>query len=494
MADDRPDMRRQFARYRAAPDLVRELAARTDDGTAFKSSMAVPPPAARTIIELNADYPGGLAEARDAVVALLATQAVPHDPPERSRHYIFATLTLAQIAALTEPGGDPTAPTPIYKIWRDEVLYPLLNRSVRTIKADACLTAFGADGTGIVVAVADSGIDGTHRHFARHANLALPAGLAHMDFTPGGDAPLVDGFGHGTHVAGIVAGQCDGPLTRLSEVRAADDTVRTIAEDMAEGVVLRGVAPKARLLSLKVLDDAGRGFASGLIAALEHLETLNDFGRRIKVHCVNLSLGYPFDASWFAAGHSPLCAVVNRVSRSGVVVVAAAGNDGSALVQTEGRPDRQRVGQDQSINDPGNADEAITVGATHGEMPHMYGVSWFSSRGPTADGRVKPDLVAPGERILSCAAAGSFGLAEALDAARATATPDRTYYREESGTSMAAPHVAGAVAALLSVRAEYIGRADAVKAVFTGSCTDLGRKRDFQGAGLIDLMRAIQSV
>jgi len=258
--------------------------------------------------------------------------------------------------------------------------------------------------------------------------------------------------------------------------------------------VLRGIAPRTKLISLKVLDETGDGYASGLIAALEHVEQTNDYGRRIKIHCVNLSLGYPFDGAWFAAGHSPLCAVVNRLSRSGTVVVAAAGNDGSALMTTEFRSGRQRVGVDQSINDPGNAEEAITVGATHAESPHQYGVSYFSSRGPTADGRIKPDLVAPGERILSCAAAGSVKLEAVLKAAKEEAVEGAAYFREESGTSMAAPHVAGAVAALLSIRPEFIGRSDAVKAVLVGNCVDLKRKADFQGAGLLDLMRAIQSI
>lgn len=503
MADkdnDREELRKQFARYLVVPDFARELkpprpVSRATRGSTKKAAAARPEePAGRAIIELNPDYPGGIPEAKSAVLARLQNISDRVQPPDTSRHFLFATLTLGEIADLTTDTG--AEPSPIYKVWRDEPLKPFLDRSVRTVKADACLTAFGADGKGIVVAVMDSGIDETHRHFVRYQNLSLPLGLAHRDFT-GGNAPTVDRFGHGSHVAGIIAGRTstdEGGMARVFEERGTDDTVRTIVRVMASGSVLRGIAPQATLLSLKVLDDAGKGYASALITALEHVEELNDFGRRIKVHCVNLSLGYPFDARWYAAGQSPLCTVVNRLSRSGVIVVAAAGNDGSTMIQPDGEDMLKRVGLDQSINDPGNAEEAITVGATHGEAPHRYGVSFFSSRGPTADGRVKPDLVAPGERILSCAAIGASHTTEALDEAGITPDPTIAYFREESGTSMAAPHVAGAVAALLSVRGEFIGRAEAVKAIFVSSATDLKRKADFQGSGLLDLLRAMQSI
>jgi len=139
-----------------------------------------------------------------------------------------------------------------------------------------------------------------------------------------------------------------------------------------------------------------------------------------------------------------------------------------------------------TINDPGNADLPITVGSTHRDMPHTYGVSYFSSKGPTGDGRAKPDLVAPGERITSCAAGNALSdLGE---------PSGHAVYVEDSGTSMAAPHVSGAIAAFLSIRQEFIGQPEQVKQIFTSSATSLGRERYFQGHGLVDLMRAIQSV
>jgi subtilisin family serine protease len=246
------------------------------------------------------------------------------------------------------------------------------------------------------------------------------------------------------------------------------------------------MAPRCRLLSLKALDvrdnQEAAGQTSSLIAALEYIQELNGYGRRIRVHGVNLSVGYNFDPDWFACGQSPLCVEVDRLVRSGVVVVVAAGNTGYGWVKTKFR-DVVPAGMDLSINDPGNAELAITVGSTHRDMPHTYGVSYFSSKGPTGDGRQKPDLVAPGEKILSAASGGD-----------AKASPPEALYREESGTSMAAPHVSGAIAAFLSIRSEFNGQAEAVKRIFLDAATDLGRVHYFQGRGVVDLMRAIQSV
>jgi subtilisin family serine protease len=107
--------------------------------------------------------------------------------------------------------------------------------------------------------------------------------------------------------------------------------------------------------------------------------------------------------------------------------------------------------------------------------PHRYGVSFFSSRGPTGDGRMKPDLVAPGEKITSVIPKSRSGV-------------------ELDGTSMAAPHVSGAAALLMARHRELIGRPHKVKEVFCRTATDLGRERSFQGSGMLDVLRAIQSV
>jgi serine protease AprX len=252
------------------------------------------------------------------------------------------------------------------------------------------------------------------------------------------------------------------------------------------------MAPQCKLVSLKVLDDNGDGQASSLIAALAYIQELNNHGRYLHIHGINMSLGYPYDAEWFACGQSPLCIEVNRLVQSGVVVVVAAGNTGYGYVKSQSLG-VVSAGISLTINDPGNAEQAITVGATHRDMPHVYGVSYFSSKGPTGDGRIKPDLVAPGEKILSCAAGR---MRDAMQGKTDTnGKPVGNFdYVEDSGTSMAAPHVAGVIAAFLSVRREFIGQPEKVKKIFLSTATDLNRDRNFQGSGLVDLMRAIQSI
>jgi subtilisin family serine protease len=248
------------------------------------------------------------------------------------------------------------------------------------------------------------------------------------------------------------------------------------------------MAPRTKLVSLKVLDSRGGGLASNLIAAIAYIQQVNGYGRRLRIYGVNMSVGYDFEPEWFACGQSPLCVEVDRLVKSGVAVVVAAGNTGYGWQQSASRG-AVAAGMDLTINDPGNAELAITVGSTHRDMPHIYGVSYFSSKGPTGDGRLKPDLVAPGEKIISCAATGRRSEVK-------TKVPDapECHYREESGTSMAAPHVSGVIAGFLSVRREFIGRPEDVKEIFLSTATDLKRDRYFQGAGLVDLMRAIQSV
>jgi len=222
-----------------------------------------------------------------------------------------------------------------------------------------------------------------------------------------------------------------------------------------------------------VLDAEGRGDEFAVMAALQFVRHLNAAHDYTVVHGVNLSLSIPHDVANYACGRTPVCEECERVVASGVVVVAAAGNQGYRRYVTaeDGVVDAYNA---SSITDPGNAQGVITVGATHRYRPHTYGVSYFSSRGPTGDGRRKPDLVAPGEKITA-------PLPEAL-------------FGPKDGTSMAAPHVSGGAALLMARHQELAGQPVRVKEILCATATDLGREPYFQGAGMLDVLRALQSV
>lgn len=463
------------------------------------------------IIDLNLEYPGGRERAREKVRQIIAivlqedfsTEGIDEAKSKYSDQYLFAELTGRSIQELVRLDGDkslqlldenkepmPAAKRGLYRIWPDFEVRPLVTKSISTVKANAALLSFSANGEDIVWAVMDSGIEGEHPHFGLHENLTLGPPLEHKDFTIRGDgAPLKDEFGHGTHVAGIIAGEMvaseTAPINTVARHRDENGEVTYSIQKIDK---ISGMAPRAKLLSLKVLDAKGGGRASNLIAAIAYIQDMNGNGRRLRIHGVNMSVGYDFEPEWFACGQSPLCVEVDRLVKSGVSVVVAAGNTGYGYHNSAFRG-AVAAGMDLTINDPGNAELAITVGSTHRDMPHIYGVSYFSSKGPTGDGRLKPDLVAPGEKIISCAAGSK------RDEVRAKIPGSSSCdYREESGTSMAAPHVSGVVAAFLSVRREFIGRPEQVKEIFLNTATDLRRDRYFQGHGLVDLMRAIQSV
>ena len=215
-----------------------------------------------------------------------------------------------------------------------------------------------------------------------------------------------------------------------------------------------GMAPECKLVSLKVLDEFGMGKASNVIAAIAHVQLLNGHGRELKIHGVNLSLGYSFDPKWFGCGHSPAVRrgqsprqVRGRRRRRRRQHRLRHAADEGRCKRHKPRLDDQRSWQ-RRIRDHCRLDPSRKAA--------QYGVSYFSSKGPTGDGRIKPDLLAPGEKIISCAAANSELLL------RETGGAD-CFYFENSGTSMAAPHVSGAIAAFLSIRSEFIGEAEKVK-------------------------------
>ncbi len=469
--DPRDDIRSNMMRSIVMEPLASELVAAT----------LAPEHRFDVIIWLNEAFHGGVAAAADAVFE----KTNPFDPAVTvSSQYCFARLNAAQIHELAadtrsqiRENGRNAAP--IFQIWSDNDIQTTLTRSLVTVKADAAQRSFQALGDGIVWAVLDSGIDAAHPHFLEYGNLDVAAPLLHTDFTANPDSALTDIPGHGTHVAGIIAGRWlsalpDGEAVIGRETRGEPGEQTDVHAEALTTIF--GVAPRCKLLSLKVTGPDGGGKVSWVLRAIERIQQWNQCGKRLLIHGANISLGYDFDPRWFACGQSPLCVEVNRLVRAGVSVVVSAGNGGYSLDKFS----------DTSVTDPGNADLAITVGSTHREMPHTYGVSYFSSRGPTGDGRLKPDLLAPGERIVSCAAG--------RERARYASLPGRILYCEQSGTSMAAPHVSGAIAAFLSVRPEFIGEPVRVKNLFTSNTIDLQRHPYFQGAGLMDLMKVLQAV
>ena len=262
-------------------------------------------------------------------------------------------------------------------------------------------------------------------------------------------------FEHGTHVAGILA----------ADWRGTDKTNEKKFD-------IKGVCPDLRLYDLRVLDENGESDEFSILAAMQFVTYLNANSEHLMVHGVNLSLSIRHKVKNFACGCTPVCEEAERLVNAGLIIVAAAGNDG--YLESELPGGFAEGYRSISITDPGNAQGVITVGATHRDSPHTYGVSYFSSRGPTGDGRIKPDLVAPGEKI--------------------TSTVPEDGLKAMDGTSMAAPHVSGAAALLIARYRELVGKPARVKQILCETATDLGRERYFQGSGMVDILRAMQSV
>ncbi|HKP38174.1 MAG TPA: S8 family peptidase [Pyrinomonadaceae bacterium] len=405
----------------------------------------------------------------------------------------------------------------VWQISLNRSAMPALIKSIPAVKADAATTLFKVNCSEISWAVIDSGIDGSHPAFLAdngvtrvkkaydftnlrriinlsnldeqrrkdNAKILLESGLLDPPTNPEQDLErlakdadsgrpihweLVERFvqikpettpqtNHGTHVAGILGANKFAANKVAKSKREQDEFVD-------------GMCPDISLYDFRVLGKEIKETEFAIIAALQFIRYLNNRGNKLAVHGANLSLSIPHDVRNFACGRTPVCDECERLVDSGVVVVAAAGNHGYKSFETkEGSYESYAA---FSITDPGNADGVITVGATHRFWPHTYGVSFFSSRGPTGDGRLKPDLVAPGERIRAPVPGRDWS---ALD-----------------GTSMAAPHVSGAAAMLMARYSELIRQPRRIKQILCDSATDLGRERSFQGHGMLDVLRAFQSI
>ncbi|MER6687738.1 S8 family peptidase [Streptomyces minutiscleroticus] len=320
--------------------------------------------------------------------------------------------------AVTDTDG--TTASGIAGIWLDGIRRVSLDKSVPQIGAPTAWKA-GYDGKGVRIAVLDTGIDATHDDLKGQV-------VAAKNFSAAKGTN--DAYGHGTHVASIAAGT-----------------------GAKSGGTYKGVAPGAELLNGKVLDDSGYGEDSGILAGMEWAAAQG-------ADVVNLSLG-----GLDTPGTDPLEAQIDKLSaETGVLFAVAAGNEGEFGEQT--------------VGSPGSAAAALTVGAVDDNDK----LADFSSRGPGADGQIKPDVTAPGVAITAASAKGSVIAREVGESPAGYVTID--------GTSMATPHVAGAAAILKQRHPEWTYAE--LKGALTASAKGGAYTPFQQGTGRIQVDRALE--
>ncbi len=318
----------------------------------------------------------------------------------------------------------------VEEIYTDIEVKADLFDSVPVIGADQVWSS-GYTGSGIVVSVIDTGIDYTHIDFGGHSSFPNTKIIDGYDFINGDNDPM-DDHGHGTHVSGIVA---------------------------ADGIVT-GVAYDAQLMAFKVLNSAGFGVASEIISAIEmSADPDNDPGTDDAVDIINLSLGGGGDPD------DPMSQAVDNAVNAGIVVVVSAGNSGPSHY---------------TVESPGAARKALTVGSA--DKTDL--IASTSSRGPVIgqdEFLIKPDVLSTGVSICSSQWADAWSSSECLD----------TEHTAISGTSMAAPHVAG-VAALMLQKNPLLSPDD-IKSLLAGTAIDTGEGVYIQGSGRINAAAAINA-
>lgn len=301
-------------------------------------------------------------------------------------------------------------------IWYDDTVHTMLDASAPLIGVPQVWQS-EVTGRGIRVAIVDTGIDPHHPDFAGRI-------VQTKDFTGEGN---VDKNGHGTHVAGIVGGS-----------------------GAASQGKYRGVAPDCSLYIAKVLRANGLGRMSDVMSGIE-------WSVEQGAQVINLSLG----SDGACDGTDALSVLCDAAVARGVVLCVAAGNAGPSV---------------STVGSPGCARTVITVGAT----TKSDQVATFSSRGPTSDGRLKPDVCFPGVGIVACRAAST-----------SMGTPVDTWYTSASGTSMATPHATGACALLLQAKPGLAPQQ--VKETLMNTAKDLGQDANAQGKGRAQVFEAYRS-
>ncbi|HYG59188.1 MAG TPA: S8 family serine peptidase, partial [Symbiobacteriaceae bacterium] len=319
--------------------------------------------------------------------------------------------------------------------------------------------ALGLDGSGVKVCVVDTGVEFSHPDLIGIAVPGPDGQPLAADFT---ETDLTDNIGHGTAVAGCIAAQAKQMYTIKDE-----QSGKPIAYTR-----IKGMAPGVRIMSAKVFDArVSSGYDSTIIAALE-------WAAQQGAHIINMSLGgttLPND------GKDPLAMAVTALRERGILVVVSAGNEGGGI---------------GTLKSPGSAHGALTVGAStmyrsFAEMGFLaQGNQWtadqlasFSSLGPSADGRLKPEIMAPG--------AFDWGLAPVAGAEEGTS------FQLFGGTSQAAPLMAGAAALVYQAFHKARGRfptPDELVRIACSTADDLGLPAHMQGSGRVNALRAVQAV
>jgi serine protease AprX len=370
---------------------------------------------ARFAVLVTFSRPGGVASAREAVGPFRVTERF-----ELIRGFA-AVMTGTQAEALAETPG-------VFRVERDFPVQATMDAADRDFGTEAARQVFNVTGQGVEICIVDTGVDATHEQLDSKTSLGSPS-IDFFDAVSGLTTPY-DDHGHGTHVASIAVGDGTGG---------------------SQAATFGGVAPGASLSVAKVLNAQGSGTAGQVIAGIDWCAD------RPSVRVISMSLG----SSVASDGQDAISQSVNRaVVEKGKVVVVAAGNSGDGP---------------STVGSPGAAAQAITVGAVAewsappGAPNHSDGVylPFFSSRGPTLDGRVKPDVTAPGVTITAAQA-------------------ETNGYVTFSGTSMATPFVSGTVA--LGLQGHPTWTPDEVRSAIEGTTQDRGPagKDNDWGAGLLD--------